>query len=405
MREAPQATRNRLEWAAWVLLCLFIFTIPWEKSVWAPGVGTVARITGTVAFAAGVAAALRRGSVRLPNLALVLAGLLVIWAAATFLWSVDRPATAIRVRTLAELLAMACLIWDQARDSRRQRQIIGAYVTGAVAASFLAFYRYVTHQQTNYRRYAATGFDPNDFGLVLALAVPLALYLGLRERGWIRWCARAAVPIVVAAIFLTASRTALVATFVAFVFALWTWRDSDLPQRALAVLLLLVLSLSLFRFGPAPQRKRLATIGSEIRQGTFHNRTRIWKTGLKVFKSHPLRGVGVAAYPQAVSPWLGKRDAAGFLLVAHNTFLSVLVETGLAGFGLFALLLVTLAVFVWTMPGAERALWAVMLAVWAVGVSTLTWEQYKPTWLLMALIMTGWAAAGSSGRPLPYKPE
>ena len=282
---------------------------------------------------------------------------------------------------------------------------MGSYVAGAVAASSLGFYRYVHHEQTNYRRFAATGFDPNDFGLVLALAVPLALYLGLRERGWIRWCARASVPFVVAAIFLTASRTALVATFAAFAFAVWTWRQADLPQRALAVLLLLALGLSLFRFGPGPQRQRLATIGTELRQGTFHNRTRIWKTGLKVFKSHPLRGVGVAAYPEAVSPWLGKKDAAGFLVVAHNTFLSVLVETGLAGFGLFALLLATLALFVWAMAAEERALWTVMLAVWAVGVSTLTWEQYKPTWLLMALIMTGWAASGQGGEPLPCKPE
>jgi hypothetical protein len=31
-----------------------------------------------------------------------------------------------------------------------------------------------------------------------------------------------------------------------------------------------------------------------------------------------------------------------------------------------------------------------MLLVWAVGVSTLTWEQYKPSWLLLAMIMTEW---------------
>jgi hypothetical protein len=34
-----------------------------------------------------------------------------------------------------------------------------------------------------------------------------------------------------------------------------------------------------------------------------------------------------------------------------------------------------------------------MLAVWATGVSTLTWEHYKPTWLIMALIATQWARA------------
>jgi hypothetical protein len=41
----------------------------------------------------------------------------------------------------------------------------------------------------------------------------------------------------------------------------------------------------------------------------------------------------------------------------------------------------------------ERALWLTSLLVWVVGVSTLTWEHRKPTWLLFALIMAGWAQA------------
>ena len=41
----------------------------------------------------------------------------------------------------------------------------------------------------------------------------------------------------------------------------------------------------------------------------------------------------------------------------------------------------------------ERALWACVLAAWATGVFTLTWEHYKPTWLIMALITTEWALA------------
>jgi O-antigen ligase len=380
-----------LDRAAWTLLCLFVFSIPWEKSVQAPGRGTLAHLIGILAFAAGAAAALRRRSLRPPNLALVLAALFVLWAACTWLWSVDRPATLARVTTFAELLAMAWLIWESCRQPARHTRLLECYVWGAVAASAGAYLRYFQGRQTYYLRYAAPGFDPNDFGLILALSIPLALYLALKFPGWMRWCYRAAVLAVLPALLLTASRMALAATFAAFGFALWTWREADRGQRVATVALLALLLLGVVRFAPAPSRQRLATITTELTRGTLHNRTLIWKTGLKVLKRHPILGVGAGAYPQAVRPWLGTPAVPGHQYVAHNTFLSVLVEGGIIGFGLYALLLATLVLFAWTLAPAERALWWVALAVWAVGVSTLTWEHYKPTWLLMALIMTAWA--------------
>jgi O-antigen ligase len=382
-----------VERAAWTLLWLFVFTIPWEKSVWVADLGTFARLLGMAAFAAGAEAAVRRREFRGANLALVLAAAWALWSGATYLWSLDRHATLVRTATRLELVAMFWLIWESCRGASRQRQLMEAYVWGAVAASGIAFTRYALHIQTYYRRYAAAGFDPNDFGLVLALSIPMALYLALtaRARDWRAWAYRAAAFVSVAAILLTASRTALIATFIGLGFAAWTWRRADLRQRVSTAALAAVLLLALVDFAPAPQRARLATIPHEVATGTLHNRTRIWKSGLKAFKGHRLLGVGAGAYPEAVRPWLGRPAVPGFQYVAHNTFLSVLVETGAVGFAMYAAMLGVLAVFVWMLPANERALWAVVLAVWAAGVSTLTWEQYKPGWLMAALISTAWA--------------
>ena len=389
----------KTERLAWLLLCAFVFSIPWEKSVLIAGAGTLSHLLGILAFGAGAIAAFQRKSIRPPNLPLVWLSMLVLWSALTYFWSVDPQATVTRALTFAELLAMLWLIWDQGRGGARHRQLMQAYVWGAVAASASAFVRFAQGRQTYYRRYAAGGFDPNDFGLILALSIPLALYLALRSRGRMRWLYYAAVLVAISAIFLTASRTALIATFVAFTFVIWTWREADRPQKAAGALLLSLLAIGLFQGTPAASRERLATLANELTRGTLHNRTTIWKAGLKVLKRHPVIGIGSGAYPEAVRPWLGTPGVPGHHYVAHNTFLSVLVESGLIGFGLYALALGTLLLFVWTMPATERALWWVVLAAWAIGVSTLTWEHYKPSWLIMALIMTAWANANEDKRP------
>lgn len=388
MNTAPD--RGALDRIAWFLLWLFVFSIPWEKSVVVRHPATLSHVFGILAFLAAAVVAVRRRSVRPPNAALVLAVCFVAWTAMTWLWSVHRSATLTRAFTLAELAAMAWLIWDACRDRFRQRRLIEAYVCGAVVAAVSTYVRFLMGRQTYWRRYAAPGFDPNDCGLILALSVPLALYLALTGGARMRAVWHAAVVLALGAILLTASRTALVAACVAFVFSLWTWRQASVSQRAASLLLPVVLVCGLYAFAPAPARQRLATLPNELTKGTLHNRTTIWKAGVKLLKRHPVLGIGGGAYPEAMRPTLGQPGVPDHFYVAHNTFLSVLVETGAIGFALYGLMLATLAVFVWTLPSAERALWSVMLLVWAVGVSTLTWEQYKPTWLIFALIMTHW---------------
>lgn len=379
--------------AAWLLLCLFVFSIPWEKSLWVPGIGTLTRFLGMVALAGGLLAAVRRRFVRPPNLALVLAAVFVLWTGATYFWSLAPESTASRGWTFAQLLAMAWLVWDQARIPERPPQLMQAYVSGAVLASVATLARYFENHQTYYRRYAAAGFDPNDLALTVALSIPIAFYLSLRGRGPWSWVYRLAVLPAIAAILLAASRTALVAAVLAFCFVAFTWRESGRAQRVSGAVLLALLLLGAVRLAPSASRERLSSLPAELTQGTLHNRTKIWKAGLKVLKQHPVVGIGAGAYPEAVRPALGRPGLPGHEYVAHNTFLSVAVECGFIGLALFGMLLAVLAVFVWVMPHTERALWTVMLAVWAAGVSTLTWEHRKPGWLIFALITTQWALA------------
>lgn len=387
------AVEAGLERAVWALAWLLVFSLPIEKSVVVFDLGSISRTLGLAAFAVTLALAVWTRRVRRPNAVFLVATAYVAWCVLTVIWSVSRPASVARAGTMAQLLGMLWVVWECCRTRRGQDWLLRAYVAGAAAASLLTMARYALGRQTYYNRYAAPGFDPNDMGVTLALAIPMCLYLASSSRGRAAWSVRLAAALIMAAVLLTGSRTALVAACVAFLYSALTWRAAARAQRASSAALALLLILGVVRLAPQTSRQRLATLGDEAISGTFHGRTTIWKTGLKLVERDWAQGVGIAAFPEAVKPWLGTSPVPGMPYTAHNTFLSVLAETGVPGALLFGLLLATVALFAWMLGPSERALWFTVLAVWVAGVSTLTWEQRKPTWLIFGLISTAWATA------------
>jgi O-antigen ligase len=106
----------------------------------------------------------------------------------------------------------------------------------------------------------------------------------------------------------------------------------------------------------------------------------IWAAGWDLFREHPFIGIGSGAY--AASVW----RSLDIAIVAHNTFLSVLVELGVIGALVMAALLVSMFYSAARLPYLERCLWLVLLLTWTVGVSSLTWEYRKGTWFLLGML-------------------
>ncbi len=373
---------------AFAFLWLMVFAIPWQNALMVSSIGTIGRLIGLLAGGLGISAIIERQSVRFPSRGSVLAALFVLWATASYLWTLDPEETLVAAGTLIQLLLMVWLIWELAPEERDQRRLMQAYVLGTYVSGIDTVYRYFFHLESKLvNRYTSTGFNPNDLALVMALSIPVSYYLAIQSRGLMAWVYRAQLVLAGTTILLTASRDGLLASLVAVAIVPLTFARLTWTQRIANILTVAVLVCSGLLFVPAASWKRLYTIPEELSQGTLDERRLIWDAGKEVFRIHPFQGVGAGAFMESVGRTLGAEPR-----VAHNTFLSVLVEEGAIGFGLFCALICVLGVSAYQMPPLAQKLWVVTLGVWVVGVCGATWEREKPTWLFFSLIMGHWAS-------------
>jgi O-antigen ligase len=393
-------TLSLLGKTAFASLCLLVFSIPWEDAVTIAGFGTIVRLIGAVAVGLGAMAMLERGKLRRSILGHLLMVLFVMVAALSYMWSLYPEGTLTQTYTYIQLLIMVWLIWELSVGLPQQKRLMQAYILGTCISALDTIYEFFFHEQSVYERYAGAKMDANDLGLMMALSIPFSYYLLIQSRGKIVWLYRLHLVLAGTTVVLTASRGAALSTVVALAIVPLTQSRLTGRQRTAVLLSLALLVSGVLFFAPETSWERLSTVPSEFEHGTMTGRTLIWSAGWQIFRRHPVLGIGANAFRVVVSRVLEepiRMGAASPAPPAHNTFLSVLVEQGAIGFALFCALLGWLALSVRAMPALPRQLWSVSLTVWAVGVSSLTWEMRKPTWFLFGLLMVQIAAwCGSS---------
>jgi O-antigen ligase len=377
---------------AFALLWTFVFTIPWENALVIPGLGTFSRLLGLLAFPVGLLAILDSGRLRPLSLPLVLMGLFVAWGALSYWWTVNPEYTSTAVLSWVQNLAMIWLIWELASQRARQLGLMKAYVLGTLVSAGDTLHSYLRGSTASWERYSGAGLDPNELGLLLALSLPLSFYLTAHtQHDRFGWIYRLQQVMALLAIGLTSSRGALIATAVALVYLSFALRRLTWRAKRAFLLLAAIGGGCALAFLPETTWKRWGGLSSELQQGSWGSRKPIWSAGWEIFLHNPFGGVGAGAFGTTAQRVLAREE------VAHNTFLSILAEEGIVGFGLFLLLVISLVSPVMRLQHLERDLWLVMLATWATGVFTLTWETRKATWLLFGLL-AAWSAAIPSAR-------
>jgi O-antigen ligase len=176
--------------------------------------------------------------------------------------------------------------------------------------------------------------NPNDLGAMALLTTGLALAIATvrTERRRVRRVVGLCVPVLIAIMLLTQSRGVFIGLVIGFAPVLLA-QVRKRPTFALPVIIAVVVTGVLI---PATVWHRLEgitkltssqTIDEADPEGSAAQRLEIEKVAWRIFKDHPLKGVGIGNYDQAndrYSPELGKRDA-------HNTYMNLAAELGLPG--------------------------------------------------------------------------
>jgi O-antigen ligase len=175
----------------------------------------------------------------------------------------------------------------------------------------------------------SVGFFANagDFGVAMCVVWPLAGILLLGEKKTLpRIILLTSFVAFSAAVLLCGSRGAV---FGAIVAALVAWART--PKRLGAALIFLLFVPTIIYIMPEASKNRWRSAANWQEDRTASHRIALWKAGLRMFRDHPLLGVGPANFPSSYSEkYAGPgEDPAGW--VPHSIYIQALSELGLVG--------------------------------------------------------------------------
>jgi O-antigen ligase len=381
---------------AYAALWVFVFSVPWEKTLALPGLSIVARATGATALGLTVLSVVISGRLRRWHTFHVAAVLFWAWAALELFLSHYGERLPYKFWTYGQLILVLLMIWELAPSEQRIRGLMTAYVFGAYVAAFETF-KVFRRDAGALRRFSAGGLDGNDLAMTLALALPMAWYLGMTYRKpLLRWACRAYLPVGVLTVGLTGSRGGMLATTAALLVVPLSMTRLSPGRIASAGVMLAAAGALAVAYVPQTLIERLASTGTEVEGGSFGGRGKLWKAGLAVLPEHPVLGVGTGGYKSAITPKLGPAAQ-----VAHNSYLSVLVEQGIVGFVLFMMMFVAVFRSILKLPMLERRVALVLLATLSIAMLPLTWEDRRPSWFVLAVLIGLCHAARGVAQPQP----
>jgi len=285
---------------------------------------------------------------------------------------------------------MVYLVGFGVGDARWLRRLIWAFLAGAVVYSTWGLVFFAQHPDIRVRHIQ----NSVTTGGITMLMSGFALALVLRSRDKnLRLGAGMAALLSATCLFFTSTRGAWLGFLVALVVlsAAVNWR-----------LLLLLPVLIVVGYFAVPQTQKVRVRGFfDPNWESNRNRLTWWRTGVEIFKHHPIVGIGDVGTEREYVKYRRSPDErpAGHM---HNNFLHIAVTLGLVGLAGFTFMLGKIFVFLWRVYRSARdeLIAAITLAGFALFLGfnvngLFEWnfgdqEVVTILWFLVGLAVAGW---------------
>lgn len=188
------------------------------------------------------------------------------------------------------------------------------------------------------------------------------------------------------AIFLSFSRGAYIASGIFLIGSMAVMHKADKFRvlfSALAALALVTVCC------PKEFRTTLAMNSTVSQQQSTESRIQGTEAAWTVFKERPLEGYGNGNYMYALDTVTGQDSTKPFTSMAPNTLARLLVEKGIAGTSLYALLFLAVARALWQRrkQRESRIIGCTLLALLAKDMSQSAWEEVPFLMLMVYLLL------------------
>ena len=360
------------------LAVILIFIIPWEDSISIEALGSLARLIGLIVAVFWAATLLLEGRFRKPHLFHVLVLIFFLWNLASVFWTPNTEITLQRIKTYAQIFLLMLIYWEMFQKPKELVAGLQAYIFGAYVLIASTIYNYINgNVSVEYEgRYSATGVNAVDLSLILLLGLPIAMQLffiaNQNHKGIILKLVNLAyIPLSIFAVVLTGSRTSLIAVIPFGIYLVGT-QQIKFNQKLFGFGALLIALLAMLPLIPQNIIARLGTLGASIGAGDLGGRVDLWQEGIAALAEQPITGIGGGAMDYKIGA------------AVHNTFISIVTETGFVGFGLFLSILGLVIYKVSILPRRTSGAMLTILMTWAIGVLSLSWEFRKITWIILS---------------------